>query len=68
MIPLGMKGTKKIKDIFIDAKVPKEQRDYIPIIEFDNNIAWLTGIKVSDEYKVNNNSKNILMISIEREE
>ena len=68
MIPLGMKGTKKIKDIFIDAKVPKEQRDYIPIIEFDNNIAWLTGINVSDEYKVNNNSKNILMISIEREE
>ena len=68
MIPLGMKGTKKIKDIFIYAKVPKEQRDYIPIIEFDNNIAWLTGIKVSDEYKVNNNSKNILMISIEREE
>ena len=32
MIPLGMKGTKKIKDIFIDDKVTKEQRYSIPII------------------------------------
>lgn len=68
MIPLGMKGSKKIKDIFIDSKIPKEQRDFIPIIEFDNSIAWLTGIKVSEDYKVNNKTKNILMIYIERED
>lgn len=68
MIPFGMKGSKKIKDIFIDSKIPKEQRDFIPIIEFDNSIAWLTGVKVSEDYKVNNKTKNILMIYVERED
>lgn len=68
MVPLGMKGSKKIKDIFINSKIPKEQRDFIPIIEFDNKIAWLTGIKVSEDYKVSKNTKNILMIFIKSEE
>lgn len=66
IVPLGMKGSKKLKDIFIDMKIPKEERDAIPIIQFDKNIGWIVGIKVSEEYKVNNNNKNILMISVEK--
>lgn len=68
IVPLGMKGSKKLKDIFINEKVPKEKRDYIPIVEFDGNIAWVTGVKVSEEYKVKNNSKNILRIFVEGKE
>lgn len=66
--PLGMKGSKKLKDIFINEKIPKEERDYIPIVEFDGNIAWVTGIKASEEYKVKNSSKNILKIFVEGKE
>ncbi len=31
MIPLGMKGNKKLKDIFINIKIPREKRDEVPI-------------------------------------
>lgn len=45
MKPLGIKGTKKLKDIFINLKVPREERDVIPLICFDDEIAWIVGIR-----------------------
>ncbi|MEN1966445.1 tRNA lysidine(34) synthetase TilS [Lentibacillus sp. N15] len=42
----GLKGSKKLKDIFIDAKIPKKERDNWPIVT-DNKgeILWLIGLK-----------------------
>ncbi|OZU89541.1 tRNA lysidine(34) synthetase TilS [Virgibacillus indicus] len=42
----GLNGSKKVKDIFIDAKIPKTKRDSWPIV-VDNNgeILWLIGLK-----------------------
>lgn len=67
IIPLGMNGNKKIKDILIDAKIPREERDSLPIIQFDNDIAWLIPIKLSDKYKLTSKTKNILKITLIRE-
>ena len=50
MKPLGIKGTKKLKDIFINLKVPREERDIIPLICFDDEIAWIVGYKVSESF------------------
>ncbi len=48
MIVKRMKGTKKVKDIFIDEKVPMYKRDIFPIVtDSDNNILWLPGVKKS---------------------
>ena len=68
MIPLGMKGSKKVKDIFIDMKIPKDLRDLIPILCFDNKIAWVIGVRTSEEYRISNNSKNILKVIVSRKE
>lgn len=44
----NLKGTKKIKDIFIDEKVPKNRRETIPIVVDQNDtILWLPGLKKS---------------------
>lgn len=44
----GTKGTKKVKDILIDAKVPRHLRSEIPIItDFTGKILWIPGIKMS---------------------
>ncbi|MGP4063283.1 tRNA lysidine(34) synthetase TilS [Oceanobacillus sp. M65] len=42
----GLNGSKKVKDIFIDAKIPRNERDTWPIVT-DNNgeILWLIGLK-----------------------
>lgn len=63
IIPLGMRGSKKLKNIFIDSKIPKEERAKIPLVCFDNNIAWIVGLKVSDDFKVNKQTKNIIKLN-----
>ncbi|MBU5323004.1 tRNA lysidine(34) synthetase TilS [Sarcina ventriculi] len=66
IIPLGMKGNQKIKNILIDAKVPKDLRDTIPLILFDNEVAWILGLKTSDKFKVTKNTKTFLEIRYNR--
>ena len=66
--PLGMKGTKKLKDIFIDMKIPKEERDLIPIMQFGEKIGWIVSLKLSDEFKITKNTKKILQVSFSVEE
>ena len=53
----GLNGTKKVKDILIDEKVPKEKRNNVPIVTDDRGIIlWIPGIKKS-KFDVSN-SKN----------
>lgn len=67
IVPLGMKGSKKLKDLFIDLKIPKEKRDSIPLICFGEEIAWIVGYRISEKFKIEKSTKNILKIFIERE-
>ena len=63
--PLGMKGKKKLKDIFIDQKIPLLQRNSAPVIvSADGRIAWVVGAKTSDEFKLVPATKRILKITL----
>lgn len=64
MIPCGMSGSKKIKDIFIDLKIPAEDRKTKLVIADDENILWLEGYRINDKYKVSAATKKILNISM----
>lgn len=37
--PYGMDGSKKVKEYFINEKIPREKRNAVPIIEIDGQIA-----------------------------
>ena len=41
--PNGMTGTKKLQDYFTDAKIPRQQRDHIPLLATPRGIAWIAG-------------------------
>lgn len=66
--PLGMKGSKKLKSMFIDLKVLKEKRDDIPLICFGEDIGWVVGYRISELFKVDKNTENIVAIKFESEE
>ena len=61
--PFGMRGTKKLKDYFIDEKVPKELRDRIPLIVDDEDILWVVGYRTNDLYRITKKTKTVLSIS-----
>jgi tRNA(Ile)-lysidine synthase len=65
MIPCGMTGSKKIKDIFIDLKIPAEERNNKLIIADDDNVLWLENFRIHNSYKVSSSTYKILNISME---
>lgn len=66
MYPKGMSGCKKLKAIFIDKKIPKAERQQIPLITYGNEILWILNMRDSKNYKLDSNSLNVLEIVIER--
>ncbi|OPJ61068.1 tRNA lysidine(34) synthetase TilS [Clostridium oryzae] len=64
LCPLGMKGSKKLKDLFMDLKIPKEYRNSIPLLCFDDEIAWVLGYRVSNKFAVTKDTNNILEVKI----
>lgn len=62
--PLGMVGTKKLKDFFIDRKVPNQVRDRVPIVVSGDNIIWVAGYQIDDRYKVTPSTREVLHLKI----
>ena len=62
--PYGMKGSKKLKDIFINDKISREDRDNIPLLSDEKNILWIVGYRNSSFYKVEDSTKKILKVEI----
>ena len=54
MRPLGMKGTRKLSDLLIDAKILRRMRGATPVVRDGERIVWLAGVRVSEEYRVDN--------------
>ncbi|WP_251554329.1 tRNA lysidine(34) synthetase TilS [Neobacillus muris] len=64
----GMKGSKKLKDIFIDQKVPLHDRDTWPVItDRDGCILWLPGLKKSSYEGVETTSQPYIHLTYEKE-
>lgn len=64
-IVIDDKGSrKKLKDFFIDKKIPRENRDSILLLAKGHEIVWIVGYRLSAKYKVNENSKNIIRVDI----
>ena len=44
----GMKGNKKLQDFFVDQKIPREQRDRIPLLAIGNRVLLIIGDELSN--------------------
>ncbi|MBI0581107.1 tRNA lysidine(34) synthetase TilS [Neobacillus cucumis] len=60
----GMSGTRKLKDIFIDYKVPLQERDTWPVItDGDHSVIWLPGLKKSAMEGTDSSAKQYLLLT-----
>ncbi|RXT09016.1 tRNA lysidine(34) synthetase TilS [Ammoniphilus sp. CFH 90114] len=62
IIPFGMEGTKKVKDLFIDEKVPKQLRERIPMIADNEGLLWIPGLKRSNRARITETTQKQLLL------
>jgi len=58
--PLGMRGSRKVKQLFIDEKVPVTLRERIPIFDIEGEILWVVGYRPASKFAVTESSKRLL--------
>jgi tRNA(Ile)-lysidine synthase len=60
--PLGLGGEKKLKDFFLDRRIPRSVRRRIAILEIDGQVAWVVGHRMDDRFKVTGRTREVLML------
>ena len=66
--PYKGKGSKKLKDFFIDSKMPVFQRNRQILLASGNEIVWIVGMRLGNNYLPDANTKRFLNINIENME
>lgn len=62
--PLGSDGSKKLKDFFIDEKIPRRRRNAVPIIEVSGKIVSVGNMRIDEDFKVTKETKRILVLDM----
>ncbi|MGN0399578.1 MAG: tRNA lysidine(34) synthetase TilS [Blautia sp.] len=60
-------GKKKLKDYFIDCKIPREERDSITLLADGSHILWVVGYRISEYYKVSTGTKRVIRVHVKGE-
>lgn len=61
--PFGGAGTKKVKDLLIDARIPVQIRDFLPLICDQEGILWIPTVRRSDRAALSDSTAQVLRIT-----
>ena len=54
--PIGLDGSAKLQDLFVDAKVPRPRRAGIPVVASGDEVVWVPGCRVARRWAVSGES------------
>jgi len=60
IVPLGMSGSKKVKEIFIEEKIPLPLRKQIPLVFSGDTLIWICGLRTSQLSRVSSRASSII--------
>jgi tRNA(Ile)-lysidine synthase len=61
-----MPEMKKIGQFMLDAKIPRDWRDRIPLVVSGESIVWVTGYRIDERFKVTAGTEKILYLEFTR--
>jgi tRNA(Ile)-lysidine synthase len=63
--PVGLGGRKKLQDYFVDRKLPRDVRDFVPLVvdRFDR-IIWVAGYTIDDQFEVTDPAQPVLLLGL----
>jgi tRNA(Ile)-lysidine synthase len=62
--PLGVKGEQKLKEFFIDHKIPRFERPGVPLLVSGETIIWVVGHRISELVKVAEETERVLRVEV----
>lgn len=65
MRPVGLGGTKKVQDLFVDERVPRAVRDRVPLLLDQGGIVWIPGLRIDERAATTAHTRNILHLRLE---
>lgn len=60
--PLGMKGRKKISDLFTDEKLSIPEKKRVPVFVSDNRVAWVCGFRMDENFRITADTRSVVKI------
>ena len=66
MTPAGLDGSKTLADLFTDNKIPREQRDLIPVVEWGGEIVWVAGLAIGEGFRAAPYESEVVVLSAKR--
>jgi tRNA(Ile)-lysidine synthase len=66
MRPAGLDGTKTLQDLFTDNKVPREERERIPVVECGGEIVWVAGLAIGEGFRAAPYESEVVVLSAKR--
>jgi len=64
--PFGFGKRKKLQDFFVDEKIPRDERDSVPIVLTGNDVVWIVGYRADERFKVTDDTKKIVILEIKK--
>jgi tRNA(Ile)-lysidine synthase len=64
--PLGMPAPKKLSDIFIDRKIPRAERWWLPLLCDAAGILWVPGYTIAARAQITPDTRRVLHITLRR--
>jgi tRNA(Ile)-lysidine synthase len=64
--PLGFGKRKKLQDFFVDQKVPRDERNRIPLILSGDDIIWVVGHRADERFKVTEKTKRVVQLDVRK--
>ncbi len=57
-------GRKKLKDYMIEEKIPKSRREKLYVLADGSHILWVPGYRISEYYKITEDTEHILQVQL----
>jgi tRNA(Ile)-lysidine synthase len=64
--PLGMGRDVRLKSFLINQRIPREERDRLPLLCDQEKVVWVVGVRLSEHVKVNRSTTHVLRMRVVR--
>jgi tRNA(Ile)-lysidine synthase len=62
--PLGMAGSIKVSDLFINNKIPQPVREHWPLVVDKEKVVWVVGLRIHNRCRITTSTEEIILVQV----